>query len=301
MKTILKNSIALAAAALTFATATSHAQTAYALGDNGTALIKFDLATPAITTLVGPITGVGGRLDGIDFRPSNGLLYGYSFQTNGVFTINLNTAAATLAATPGTASTVGNLGIDFNPAADRLRLVNPLDQNLRINVGNGVTIPDGTLAFVAGDPNFGTSPSVNEVAYTNNDSDPATATQLFYIDPNLDILVNTINPNAGELRTVGALGFNASELTGFDIFTSLTGTNSAYALLTNPGGGASLHSINLATGAATAIGNIVPPAGIARPFSLAIQPVPEPGTALFGLAIVGTSFVRNRRRTAARA
>ena len=299
MKTILKNSIALAATALTFATATSHAQTAYALADNGLSLIKFDLATPAVTTLVGSISGVGGRLDGIDFRPSNGLLYGYSFQTNGVFTINLNTAAATLAATPATASTVGNLGIDFNPAADRLRLVNPADQNLRINGANGVTAVDGTLAFVAGDPNFGTSPSVNEVAYTNNDNDPATGTTLFYIDPNLDILVSTLNPNAGELRTVGALGFNASELTGFDIFTSLTGTNSAYALLT-AGGVASLHSINLATGAATSLGTVSQTAGV-RPFSLAIQPVPEPGTALFGLAIVGTSFVRNRRRTAARA
>ena len=300
MKTILKNSIALAAAALTFATATSQAQTAYALADNGTALIKFDLATPALTTLVGPISGVGGRLDGIDFRPSNGLLYGYSFQTNGVFTLNLNTAAATLAATPATASTVGNLGIDFNPAADRLRLVNPLDQNLRINLAGGATTVDGTLAFAAGDPNFGVNPSINEAAYTNNDNDPGTGTTLFYIDPNLDILVSTINPNAGALNTVGALGFNASELTGFDIFTSLTGTNSAYALLTAPSGVASLHSINLATGAATSLGTISQAAG-ARPFSLAIQPVPEPGTALFGLAIVGTSFVRNRRKTTARA
>ena len=299
MKTILKTSIALAATAIIFTTATSPAQTAYALADNGLSLIKFDLATPAITTLVGPISGVGGRLDGIDFRPANGLLYGYSFATNGVYTLNLNNAAATLAATPATASTTGTLGIDFNPAADRLRLVNPNDQNLRINVAGGATIVDGTLAFAVGDPNFGVNPGLNEAAYTNNDNDGSTGTTLFYIDPNLDILVSTINPNAGALNTVGALGFNTSDLTGFDILTSLGGTNSAYAILTAASGVASLHSINLATGAATSLGVVNQSTGV-RPFSLAIQPVPEPGTALFGLALIGASLSRARRKAVRR-
>ena len=301
MKIILQKTIAVGAAALILATTASQAQTAYALADNGLSLIKFNLATPGVTTLVGTITGTGGnRVDGIDFRPNDGLLYAYSQQANGVFTLNLNTAAATPASTPATGSNTRNLGIDFNPVADRLRLVNDNDQNLRINVATGVTVVDGALAFAAGDPNFGISPSLNEAAYTNSDINLATGTSLFYIDPNLDILVSTINPNAGALNTVGALGVNTSDLTGFDILSDGLGGNTAYALLTAPSGVASLYTVNLGTGAATAVGAIVSTA-VSRPYSLAIvqpPPVPEPGTALFGLALIGASLSRTRRKVA---
>lgn len=305
MKTILKTSLALATTAIILGTATGRAQTAYALADNGLSLIKFNLATPGVTTLVGTITGTGGsRIDGIDFRPNDGLLYAYSQQANGVFTLNLNTAAATPASTPTTGSTIRNLGIDFNPVADRLRLVNDADQNLRINIANGATIVDGALAFAAGDPNVGVSPSLNEAAYTNSDINLATGTTLFYIDPNLDILVSTLNPNAGSLNTIGALGVNTSDLTGFDILSDGLGGNTAYALLTATSGVASLYTVNLTTGAATSVGAINPPATTARPYSLAIvqpPPVPEPGTLLFGFALAGACLTRRARRATPRA
>ncbi len=305
MKTILKTTLALATSAIILSTATGRAQTAYALADNGLSLIRFNLATPGLTTLVGTITGTGGnRIDGIDFRPNDGLLYAYSQQANGVFTLNLNTAAATPASTPATGSTTRNLGIDFNPVADRLRLVNDVDQNLRINIANGATIVDGALAFAAGDPNVGISPSLNEAAYTNSDINLATGTALFYIDPNLDILVSTINPNAGSLNTVGALGVNTTDLTGFDILSDGLGGNTAYALLTNTTGIPSLYTINLATGAATSVGVINSPATTARPYSLAIvqpPPVPEPGTVLFGFALAGACLSRRARKATPRA
>ena len=76
MKTILRNSI-LALAVLLVSTAASRAQTAYAIANNGNSLIKFDLATPGITTLAGNFSGAATNLDGIDFRPADGLLYGY--------------------------------------------------------------------------------------------------------------------------------------------------------------------------------------------------------------------------------
>ncbi len=312
MKTILKTSIAIAVTALTINAATSRAQTAYAIADNGLSLIKFDLATPGTTTLVGGFSGAALRLDGIDFRPSNGLLYGFSQQSNAVVTIDLNTAATTLASTPNPAplpsppvpvpaSSTRSLGIDFNPVPDRMRLVNFDDQNLRINVNTGATIVDGTLAFAVGDANVGVNPNLNEAAYLNSDNNPGTGTALFYIDPNLDILVRTLNPNVGELLTVGPLGVNTTDLTGFDILSDGFGSNTAYALLTS-NSIASLYTINLGTGAATPVGVINSPAGTARPFSLAIvQPaVPEPGTALFGLALVGASLARTRRQVAVR-
>jgi Domain of unknown function (DUF4394)/PEP-CTERM motif len=299
MKTILQSSIAVAAA-LFVTSVSGHAQTAYALADNGLSLIKFDLATPGTTTLIGGFSGAALRLDGIDFRPANGLLYGYSQQSNAVVTINLNTAATTLASTPSTGSSTRNLGIDFNPVPDRLRLVNEADQNLRINVTTGATLVDGPLAYAVGDANFGANPAINEAAYTNSDVSPGTGTTLFYIDPTLDILVSTINPNAGSLNTVGPLGVDTTDLTGFDILSDGFGGNTAYALLTAPNSGiSSLYTINLMTGAASSVGVIAPPASTSRPFSLAIvQPVPEPGTALFGLALIGASLARNRRKTA---
>ncbi len=65
-------------------------------------------------------------------------------------------------------------GVDFNPAADRLRIVSDAGQNLRHNVNpNGVTLADGTLNYTAGTPASG----IVAAAYTNNDlqpCDPAT-------------------------------------------------------------------------------------------------------------------------------
>lgn len=292
MKTIRKTSIALAATAIIFTTATSHAQTAYALGNNGTTLIKFDLSTPGITTAVGGFDGAATRLDGIDFRPADGLLYGYSQQDNRVVSINLNNALTTLVSTPLIASTTRDLGIDFNPVADRLRVVNSDDQNLRINISTGV---------VVNDTGFSIASFINEAAYTNSDTNPGTGTQIYYIDYGSDTLLTSILPNTGPFTTVGALGVDTSNLTGFDILSNGLGTqNDAYAILTASSGIASLYRVNLNTGAASSVG-VVSQVAASRPYSLAIQPVPEPGTALFGLALLGASLSRARRKSVRRA
>ena len=293
MKHILQTSIALATAALLLSSTGSQAQTAYALTGNGTSLIKFNLATPGVTSLVGNFSGAATSLAGIDFRSADGLLYGYSTTGNTLVTINLATAATTATPfPPSIGTTTSNFGIDFNPAADRLRVVNVDDQNLRINIGTGVTIADTPLAYIAADPNVGVNPFINEAAYTNNDNNPNTGTSLFYLDYNLDTLVKTANPNGGALETVGALGVNTSDMTGFDIFTDISGGNTGYAILTS-GGSPSLYTVNLLTGAATSLGAV----GATRPFSLAIaQPVPEPGTICFGLGLIGVCLSRRARR-----
>ena len=258
----------------------------YALGSNSTTLIRFDTAAPGVVTTVGAIGGATTSLDGIDFRPADGALYGYNAATAGIYRVDTATGMTTLNSTSTTAVGRTAVGIDFNPAADRMRVVSAADDNLRINVATGATTVDGTLTYAAGDVSAGVNPHITEAAYTNNDNNPATATTLYCIDDFLDALVLTSAPNLGVLNTVGALGFDVDEFLGFDIFTSASGINMAFASL-RVAGVQGLYGVNLATGAASLIGAI----GLDRLHGLAVATVPEPGsmalTAAAGLAVLG--------------
>ena len=295
MNRTTRNSVAFALTA--FSLGMSHvaqAQTAYLLGNQGSSLYSFDLATPGTVNLIGVLSGATTSLNDIDFRVSNGLLYGYNQTTNQIVTINTATGATTFVSSPVISSGNISTGIDFNPVADRLRVVNYSDQNLRINVDTGATTVDGTLAYAAGDVNAGANPNILDVAYTNNDNNPATGTTLYYLESNSNTLVTTSNPNGGTLNTVGALGFALSGNFGFDIFTSSSGVNSAYAFGSN-----GLYNINLATGAGTFVSGFSNVGGV---FGLAITPatasVPEPGNValLAGILVTGAGFLTRRFR-----
>jgi hypothetical protein len=282
-----------AAAAFVFAAASTDSEAALAYTIEGNTLYRFDTATPNTLTNIGQFSGFSTVVDDIDFRPFNGGLYGYSQISNAIVYIDPTTAVTSFVSTPTTASSTFDLGIDFNPVVDRLRLVNLDDQNLRIHADTGATIVDGPLAYAAADPFFGVNPNVKGAAYTNSDNNPASGTSLYYIDIGTNTLVTTSTPNAGTLNTVGALGLNVNDLLGFDIFTDpITGVNTGYAIL-DTGAFNGFYQINLATGAATLIGG--PNAN--GFFGLAIQPqaVPEPGTALAGLVAFGLCATRRRR------
>lgn len=266
----------------------------YSLADNGSALIRFDSASPDTVTTVGLISGAVTSLSGLDFRPADGLLYGFQQSSSGIYTVNPATGATTFVSTSSSAVTGTGVrsGIDFNPVADRLRVVSTSGNNLRINVATGAATADTPLAYAAGDPNAGATPNIVDSAYTFSNRSPTTVTTLYYIDSLLDILVTTSNPNGGILTTVGRLGVDTSNSTGFDILTALSGNNTAFASL-QVGGVDGLYTINLGTGAATLVGAIS-----ARNLSgLAVQPtaIPEPGTlALFGLAVLAFGITRRR-------
>ncbi|MBC7815844.1 MAG: DUF4394 domain-containing protein, partial [Planctomycetaceae bacterium] len=229
---------------------------AAALGVTGAnALIQFDTATPGTVTSSTAITGlVGGEtIEGIDFRAATGQLFALS-SGGRLYTIDPTTAVATQVGSDGAFTLSGaEFGIDFNPVPDRIRVVSDLDQNLRLNPNDGtLTLADGALAYAIGDANVGANPNIVAAAYTNSFVG-ATATTLYGIDSNLDILVTQAPPNAGTLNTVGALGINVTDVAGFDIQPS---GNTAFATLTTNGTTSALYSINLATGAATLVGNI---------------------------------------------
>lgn len=278
------------------------AATIYAIANGGLTLIRFDSATPGTVTVVGNFNGNTTILRGLDFRPADGLLYGYNQSTNGVYTMNTATAATTFVTPPSAPSTTTDLGIDFDPVADRLRLVNTDDQNLRIDPATGITTADGPLAYAPADANFGADPFVNEAAYTNSFapsprvSPPAAGTQLYTIDYALDILATTSAPNAGLLTTVGPLGVDTSSFTGFDIyFDPAMSTNVAYASLR-----VNLidrfYTVDLATGAATYVGDIGAIDVLAVSAGFAPAAVPEPaGLGLAGVGAAGLAARRLRR------
>ena len=259
-------------------------------------LVTFDSSTPGVVSAAIPITGVGAEtIFDIDRRPANGLLYGLG-SAGHLYLINPTNGTATLNA----ALTGVNLdpnatrfGIDFNPTVDRLRIVSNTGQNLRLNPDTGATTIDGPLN--------GAGSGAVSVAYTNNDTDPATVTTLFYIGPSTPTdTFNTLDPNGGVLNLVGAMGVSASQNVGFDI-SGLTGL--AFASLSSPtGSGSSLYTINLTTGAASLVGTIGASTTL-RGIALSTGAIPEPTSlVLFGVGLVAVAFstLRQRCRRSAR-
>ena len=95
--------------------------------------------------------------------------------------------------------------VDFNPAADRLRVITADGANLRINVDDGKATVDGPLKYKDGDAMAGKTPKVVAGAYTNSINPKPTATALYDIDAAGHLLTQA-PPNDGVLNTVGMLG-----------------------------------------------------------------------------------------------
>ena len=177
-------------------------------------------------------------------------------------------------------------GFDFNPAtlqgdgSIRIRLVNSAGADLRLNSDTGaIAAVDGALQYSGGSP---ATVAVGGAAYLNTDTarTPGTspATQLFYLETANDNLVtiqSPADPNAGVFTTIGALGADLGSTAGFDIFTG-NGQNKAYAAVTLSGASAAtLHTINLSTGAASAsLGSF--PSGFQPAGGFAIVNVDDP-------------------------
>ena len=159
-------------------------------------------------TLTGLVAGE--RILGIDFRPANGMLYGVG-STNQIYVINQETGVSTKVGNSFTAvlnST--NVGFDFNPVVDRIRIVTDNGQNLRINPNTGA------VAAVDGSINGAPGAKIAAVAYSNSVAG-ATSTNLYDVDPATDKLYRQDPPNAGTLVLIGSLRLDISGEGGFDI------------------------------------------------------------------------------------
>ncbi len=229
--------------------------TFYAVTTKGE-FVSFKSSNPGKLLKTPKLTGMTAKewLVGIDFRPSNKMLYGVTNQSR-IYTINTMTGTATPVGTLTTALAGENFGVDFNPVPDRLRITNDTDQNLRANPADAANVVDKPLVFAATDANAGKNPTVAASAYTNNFAGTK-ATTLYNIDHTLDALMTQNPPNDGVLNTLGQLGVRVTGNAGFDIVWS-SETNFAIAALQTEGEKASkLYSVDLKTGAATLIGKI---------------------------------------------
>lgn len=197
-------------------------------------LVSFNRVAP--TTEVGAIavTGLasGDALVGIDMRPADGMLYGLG-SSGTLYTLDPATGLATRKAALGTALSGTQFAVDFNPAADRLRVVSDTGQNLRINVDTGETTVDGSITPA--------TTSVTAAAYTNSFAGTVT-TQLFGLDVAAGRLVLQDPPNNGVVSPGVPLGVTAETANGFDIDPR---TNIGYAAL-RVGGTTALYTIDLA-------------------------------------------------------
>lgn len=226
---------------------------------NNNRLVSFKLNKPNETNTVA-ITGLasGEILVGIDYRlrtdvaGKSGVLYGLSNLGN-LYTIDTSTGAASnrmalIAAAddttlPFTGLNGNNFAVDFNPLADRLRVISSTGQNLRINVDTGATITDGNLNGLI-------NTQVTAAAYTNSYQGTISSTALFDLDNTSNRLLQQIPPNDGNLVNIGALGITLGMDSGFDIAGGDNGLALA-AVADASGNTSNLYRINLSTGAAT--------------------------------------------------
>lgn len=219
-------------------------------------LLFFDSADPGTVARNVAVTGLTGgeTIIGMDYRRKNGALYAVTTNSR-LYKLNERTGAATAIGSAGgfTLSDLskGYVGFNFDPIADRIRLV-AVNQNIRINPDTGaLSNTDIIQGYAVGDPNNPSQPGGVPIAYTNNFLGAKTAVA-YGVDPASNVLYVLDPDDKGICHTIGALGVDPDIRDGFDI-SGTTGV--AYACL-SVNNVPTLYIINLGTGKATNLGRI---------------------------------------------
>jgi hypothetical protein len=224
---------------------------------DGLTMGAFWAQTPGTSNWVMDIDGLTGHdtyAIGLDTRPANGLIYVLG-NAGGLYTADqwrLTKVGQLSVALSGQ-----SFGVDFNPAADRLRIISNTGQNLSHDVGGNVTTAQNALTDGA------TGKAVTGVtaaAYTNNDNNAATFTALYTIDTIANQISLQNPPAAGTLFPQGTLGVDPALASSLDVYSTLSNgravTNTAFAAIINPTTNRStLYAVELTSGFATSLGN----------------------------------------------
>lgn len=239
-------------------------------------LVSFNAGQPG--RLLSDVTlkglAAGETVLGIDYRVARGELYALG-SSGRVFRVDTASGQLTPVGKEETFAQPLNgrqFGFDFNPAADRIRIVSDARQNLRAHPDTGALVDaapdtpglqaDDTLHYAAGDANEQVAPQLVAAGYTYNKNDEKITTN-YAIDAATGALVRqgsiegaqlVVSPNLGRLYTVGPLGVAGVTDAHFDIADL---DNAAYAVLgTATETGALFYEIDLKTGKATRIGKV---------------------------------------------
>lgn len=212
------------------------------------------------------VTGLepGDVLVGLDYRVAKGVLYALS-RAGRLYTLDTDNAKLKpVAAAPISVKLDGEVfGVDFNPVADRIRVVSNKGQSLRLHPDTGaVAATDPAVAYVAGDMQAGQAPDLAAAAYTYNKKDEKLTTN-YAIDRRLGALVMqgslegtqpVVSPNTGQLKTIGLLGTGPLQEVSFDIADT---TGAAFAAVRLAGERTTrLYAVDLANGRANLLGTL---------------------------------------------
>lgn len=233
-------------------------------------LIRFNAGQPRRVLERRPLVGLpaGERLLGMDYRVARGILYTLS---SGGHVYTLDTASGRLTRLgQGAAIALSGqrFGFDFNPVADRIRVVSDSGMNLRLHPDTGALAAADPTLYAGGDAarlaSLATgamaAPTVTAAAYTYNKVNDKLTTN-YAIDAHAGTLVMqgslegqtpAVSPNTGRLTTVGALGTGPVDDASFDIADV---DNAALAALRTRGR-TRLHLIDLQSGRATPLGTV---------------------------------------------
>lgn len=249
-------------------------ETVLALTTDGQ-LIRFNAGQPRRLQASVPVKGlmVGDSLVGIDFRVAKGVLFAVG-RTGQIYTLNPATGQLNPVGigNPPVALHGARFGVDFNPAADRIRVVSDAGQNLRFHPDTGAQIDfdpktpgsqaDPELTFAPDDAQRGSPPQLVSAGYTYNTKDEKITTN-FALDARQGTLVTqgsregvkpAESPNLGVLRTVGLLGTGPMVDAAFDISDV---RNTALAAIRTPQQKQTrLYTVDLSTGAARFVGTV---------------------------------------------
>ncbi|SBS32209.1 hypothetical protein MAQ5080_02187 [Marinomonas aquimarina] len=211
------------------------------------------------------------RIIGIDFRVARGELYALT-HSGRIYRLDTQSGQAILVdgSEPVAEMAVGPYGFDFNPAADKLRVVGDRNKNLRLDPDSGAKVDfdkersgvqtDPDLAFAVNDSYRDEFPDIVAAAYTYNANDSKLTTN-YAIDRRKGMLLMqgtkegvspSVSPNLGVLYSVGALGTGPLKDASLDI-SDLSNTALA-ALLPVNGQQTHLFKLDLETGQAISIG-----------------------------------------------
>ncbi|HZM26436.1 MAG TPA: DUF4394 domain-containing protein [Gemmatimonadales bacterium] len=188
-------------------------------------LVLFGTESPGTLSRKVQITGLPilKRIVGIDFRPSNGKLYGVGNDSR-VYIIDPVTGAATAVGTgpfqPAIDFFEVHFGMGFEPATGRIRLmVAESGANYSINPDDGTAVLETSVSYAKGDVNEGITPRIAGLGYVPLGANALAARRvglaslgpsplegvLLALDADQGTLVESIDPKTGEFVTLGPL------------------------------------------------------------------------------------------------